>query len=76
MAARVVGIRQEGESLLDGAVHEGRGTRAAAMTSRARCKVRELRVAALVLRDLEKKNKKNEMENKSKPRFRVNRIPR
>ena len=26
MAARVVGIRQEGESLLDGAVHEGRGT--------------------------------------------------
>ena len=59
MAARVVGIRQEGESLPDGAVHEGRGTRAAAMTSRARCKVREpsiaalvrkLRVAALVLR--------------------------
>ena len=30
MAARVVGIRQEGESLPDGAVHEGRGTRAAA----------------------------------------------
>ena len=28
MAARVVGIRQEGvESLPDGAVHEGRGTR-------------------------------------------------
>ena len=59
MAARVVGIRQEGESLLDGAVQEGRGTRAAAMTSRARCKVREpsiavlvreLRVATLVLR--------------------------
>ena len=40
-AARVVGIRQEGESLPDGAVHEGRGTQAAAMTSRARCKVRE-----------------------------------
>ena len=30
MAARVVGIRQEGESLLDRAVQEGRGTRAAA----------------------------------------------
>ena len=30
MAARVVGIRQEGESLSDGAVQEGRGTRAAA----------------------------------------------
>ena len=42
MAARVVGIRQEGESLPDGAVHEGRGMRTAAMTSRARCKVREL----------------------------------
>jgi len=70
MAARVVGIRQEGESLPDGAVHEKRGTRAAAMTSRARCKARELRVAAMVLRIQEKK-----MENKSKPRFRVNRIP-
>ena len=42
MAARVVGIRQEGETLPDGAVHEGRGTLAAAMTSRARCKMREL----------------------------------
>ena len=41
MAACVVGIRQEGESLPDGAVHEGRGTRAAAMTSRARSKVRD-----------------------------------
>ena len=70
MAARVVGIRQEGESLPDGAVQEGRGTRAAAMTSRARCKVRELRVAAMVLRDGKKK-----VENKRKPRFRVNRIP-
>ena len=39
------------------------------MTSRARYKVRELRVAAQVLRD-EKK-----LENESKPRFRVNRIP-
>ena len=58
MAARVVGIRQEGESLPDGAVHEGRGTRAAAMTSRARCKVRELRVAALVLRDKKKRRTK------------------
>ena len=34
--------------------------------------VRELRVAALVLRDLEIEKKKM---NKSKPRFRVNRIP-
>ena len=41
------------------------------MTSRARCKVRELRVAALVLRKIKIKK----MENKSKPRFRVNRIP-
>ena len=30
MAARVVGIRQEGETLPDGAIQEGRGTRAAA----------------------------------------------
>ena len=58
MAARVVGIRQEGESLPDGAVEEGRGTRTAAMTSRARCKVRELRVAVLVLRDWKKKWRK------------------
>ena len=70
MAARVVGIRKEGESLPDGAVQERQGTRAAAMTSRARCKVRELRVAALVLRIRKKK-----MENESKPHFRVNRIP-
>ena len=35
------------------------------------CKERELRVAALELRDLELKKKFNE----SKPRFRVNRIP-
>ena len=48
MAARVVGIRHEGESLPDGAVHEGRGTRTAAMTSRERCKVREPSIAALV----------------------------
>ena len=42
MAARVVGIRQEGiKSLPDGAVQEGRGTRAAAMTSRARSKVHD-----------------------------------
>ena len=38
MAARVVGIRQEGiETLPDGAVHEGREARTAAMTSRKRC---------------------------------------
>ena len=51
------------------------------MTSRARsnvhgralpCEKRDVRVAALELRDLEKKKK----INKSKPRFRVNRIPR
>ena len=74
MAAHVVGIQQEGESLPDGAVQERRGTRAAAMTSRATCKVRELRVAALVLRKLKKKKRKT-MENERKPRFRVNRIP-
>ncbi len=51
MAARVVGIRQEGESLPDGAVQEGTRYTCSCMTSRARCKVRELRVAALVLRD-------------------------
>ena len=34
--------------------------------------VRELRVAALELRDLKKKK----LENKGKPGFRVNRIPR
>ena len=36
--------------------------------------MRELRVAALELRDLGIKKKK-EFENKGKPRFRVNRIP-
>ena len=50
MAARVVGIRQEGESLLDGAVQGGTRYASSCMTSRARCKVRELRVAALVMR--------------------------
>ena len=45
MAARVVGVRQEGiETLPDGAVQEGRGTRTAAMTSRARCKVRDCKL--------------------------------
>ena len=44
MAARVVGIRQEGLNpcrMVPSKRDEGRGTRAAAMTSRARCKVRE-----------------------------------
>ena len=35
--------------------------------------MRELRVAALELRKIKKK--KHKLENKSKPRFRVNRIP-
>ena len=58
MAARVVGIRQEGESLPDGAVQEGRGTKYASSCHdvMGRCKVRELRVAALVLRKIKKKN--------------------
>ena len=55
LAARLVGIRQEGESLPDGAVHEGTRYTCSCMTSRARCKVRELRVAMLVLR-IRKKN--------------------
>ena len=60
MAARVVGIRQEGESLPDGTVQEGRGARSASscqdVTQKVRelgivAQVRRLRVAALVLRD-------------------------
>ena len=70
MAARVVGVRQEGiKSLPDGAVHEGRGTRAAAMTSwaGAKCASCELPRWSCAI---EKKKL-----NKSKPRFRVNMIP-
>ena len=61
MAARVVGIRQEGESLPDGAVQEGRGTRSVNschdVTEKVRgCDlVRRLRVVALVVRILKKK---------------------
>ena len=55
----------------DGAVHKGTRYTCSCMTSRARCKVRELRVAALVLLKIIKKKRRT----KSKPRFRVNRIP-
>jgi len=41
MAARVVGIRQEGESLPDGAVHEGRGTRASCELPRWYCVIKK-----------------------------------
>ena len=71
MAAHVVGIRQEGESLPDGAVQEGRGTRCADschdVTGKVRepsiaALVRELRVAALVLH-------KKKMERKASLAF-------
>ena len=40
---------------------------------RIAAQMREVRVAALLLREIKKKN---ELENKGRPRFRVNRIPR
>jgi len=53
MAARVVGIRQEGVNPCRVVPSMRDEVRAAAMTSRARSNVREVRVAALELRDLE-----------------------
>ena len=53
MAARVVGIRQEGLNpcrMVPSRRDEVQGARTAAMTSRARCKVREPSIAALVRR--------------------------
>ena len=82
MAARVVGIRQEGVNPCRMVPSMRDKVHGSCMTSRARstvrdrelpCEVRELQVAALELREIKKKN---ELENKSKPRFRVNRIPR
>ena len=84
MAARVVGIRQEGVNPCRMVPSIRDEVHCSCMTSRARskvcgrelpCEVRELRVAVLELRDLEIKKIKKLM-NKSKPRFRVNRIPR
>ena len=84
MAARVVEIRQEGVNPCRVVPSMRDEARAAAMTSRARsnvcgrelpCEVREVRVAALVLREIKKKTN-IELENKGKPCFRVNRIPR
>ena len=71
MAARMVGIRQEGESLPEGTFQEGRGARSANGCHDVTEKVRRLRVAALVLRD-EKKRKKKRAKQAS---VRVNRIP-
>ena len=77
------GIRQEGVKpcrMVPSMRDEVHGS---CMTSRARskvhgcalpCKVCEVRVAALELRDLEIETN-DELENKGKPRFRVNRIP-
>ena len=73
MAARVVGIRQEGESLPDGAVQEGRGTKYASSCHDVMGKVQGARAASCRAGAAQFKIK---MENKSKPRFRVNRIPR
>ena len=72
------------ETLPDGAVHEGRDTRqrpdVMGKVQRARLRIavqkRDVRVAALELRVKKKRKKRINLENKSKPRFRVNRIPR
>ena len=61
-AARMVGIQQEGESLLDGAVQEGRGTQSASSCHGVTAKGARLRTAALVVCIYKKK------EKKSKPR--------
>ncbi len=55
MAARVVGIRQEGVNPCRMVPSKGTRYTCSCMTSRSRCKVRELRVAALVLRKIWKK---------------------
>ena len=84
MAARVVRNPAGGiESLSDGAVHKGRGTRqlhdVTGKVQHVRLIIatqkRDVRVAAL---GCAFKFKKNELiwKTKSKPRFRVNRIPR
>ena len=70
MAARVVGIRQEGVNPCRMVPSTRDEVHVQLHDVTGRYKVRELRVAALVLRDWKKK-----IENKSKPRFRVNRIP-
>ena len=85
MAARVVRDPAGGnKSLPDGAVHEGTKYACSCMTSRARSKVRGCELprwcASCELPRwscaIKKKIKKmNELENKGKPRFRVNRIP-
>ena len=85
MAARV-GRNPGGgsESLPDGAVHEGRGTRqlhdVTGKVQRVRLRIaaqmRDVRAAALELRKIKNKKTRINLEKKSKPRFRVNRIPR
>ena len=61
MAALVVGIRQEGESLPDGAVQEGRGTRYASSCHDVTGKVQSVRAASCHAGAVQKfkKNKKN-----------------
>ena len=68
MAARVVGIRQEGESLPDGAVHEVRGQLHDVTSKVQSARAVSCRAGAAC-------NWKKKIKNKSKPRFRVNRIP-
>ena len=85
MAARVVRDPAGGsKSLPDGAVHEGRGTRqlhdvtGKVQSAGLRIAVQSARGASCragTARNLNLKKKKNYFENKSKPRFRVNRIP-
>ena len=80
MAARVVRDPAGGsKSLPDGAVHEGMRYTCSCMTSRARSKVHGRQLprwcASCELPRWCCANEKKEVENKSKPRFRVNRIP-
>ena len=86
MAAHVVGIRQEGvnpcrmvPSRRD-EVHVQLHDVTGKVQSAGPCitvQKRDVRVASLELRNLKLKKKMIELvENKSKPRFRVNRIPR
>ena len=65
VAARMVGIRQEGnESLLDGTVRKG--TRCANSCHDVTGKVRRLRVAALVVRNEKKKERKASLATSGK----------
>ncbi len=71
MAARVVGIRQEGESLPDSAVQRDEVRE---QLHDVTGKVQNARAASCRAGAAQKFEKK--IINESKPRFRVNRIPR